>query len=148
MGNSIHHSMIIFNTLRKLNLCFLYTDVVIKHLISIIVAVFMRGYCGKTVDFQLCSDCHRTTIAHFLNNGKWDDNQLENILKNSVVSIIYNEALNSGKPIYVIVDDTIASKTKPSSKALHPIEDAYFHQSHFKEKTRLRTSGCFCNVIL
>ena len=31
-------------------------------------------------------------------------------------------------------DDTIASKTKPSSQALHPIEDAYFHQSHLKGK--------------
>ena len=27
-----------------------------------------------------------------------------------------------------------ASKTKPSSQALHPIEDAYFHQSHLKGK--------------
>ena len=32
------------------------------------------------------------------------------------------------------MDDTIASKTKPSSRALHPIEDAYFHQSHVKGK--------------
>ena len=32
------------------------------------------------------------------------------------------------------MDDTIASKTKPLSRALHPIEDAYFHQSHLKEK--------------
>ncbi len=30
------------------------------------------------------------------------------------------------------MDDTISSKTKPSSRALHPIEDAYFHQSHLK----------------
>ncbi len=134
MSNSIHHSVIIFNIFKKFNLCSLYTEVVIKHLISIIVAVFMRGYRGKTTDFQLCSNCHRTTISHFLNNGKWNDKQLEDTLKNSVVSIIYNEALNSGKPIYVIVDDTITSKTKPLSKALHPIEDAYFHQSHLKKK--------------
>ena len=43
------------------------------------------------------------------------------------------EALQSGKPVFCIVDDTISSKTKPSSKALHPIEDAYFHQSHLKK---------------
>ena len=30
--------------------------------------------------------------------------------------------------------DTISSKTKPSSKAKHPIEDAYFHFSHLKRK--------------
>ncbi|MFR8492214.1 MAG: hypothetical protein ACLVC1_00865 [Mediterraneibacter gnavus] len=40
----------------------------------------------------------------------------------------------TGKPVFCIVDDTIASKTKPSSQALHPIEDAYFHQSHLKGK--------------
>ena len=32
------------------------------------------------------------------------------------------------------MDDTIASKTKPSSQALHPIEEAYFHQSYLKGK--------------
>lgn len=38
------------------------------------------------------------------------------------------------KAFFCIVDDTTASKTKPSSQALHPIEDAYFHQSHLKGK--------------
>lgn len=48
--------------------------------------------------------------------------------------MIYEEARQSGKPVFCIVDDTISSKTKPSSRALHPIEDAYFHQSHLKGK--------------
>ena len=39
---------------------------------------------------------------------------------------------SSGQPIYCIVDDTIASHTRPSSQAVHPIEAAYFHQSHLK----------------
>ena len=59
---------------------------------------------------------------------------LENTLKSSVVEIIYSEAVRSGKPVFCIVDDTIASKTKPSSRALYPIGDAYFHQSHLKGK--------------
>ena len=78
--------------------------------------------------------CHRTTIAHFLNSGKWDDSLLSDTLKCSVIEIIYSEAARTGKPVFCIVDDTIASKTKPSSQALHPIEDAYFHQSHLKGK--------------
>lgn len=45
---------------------------------------------------------------------------------------IYGEAIRTGKPVFCIVDDTISSKTKPSSRALHPIGDAYFHQSHLK----------------
>lgn len=32
------------------------------------------------------------------------------------------------------MDDTISSKTKPLSRALHSIEDAFFHQPHLKKK--------------
>ena len=59
---------------------------------------------------------------------------LSDTLKRSVIEIIYSEAARTGKPVFCIVDDTIASKTKPSSQALYPIEDAYFHQSHLKGK--------------
>ena len=76
----------------------------------------------------------KTTIAHFLNSGKWEDSLLTDALKSSVIEIIYSEAFRTGKSVFCIVDDTIASKTKPSSQALHPIEDAYFHQSHLKGK--------------
>lgn len=58
---------------------------------------------------------------------KWDDSLLTDTLKRFAIEIIYSEALRTGKPVFCIVDDTIASKTKPSSRALHPIEDAYFH---------------------
>ena len=68
-------------------------------------------------------------IAHFLNSGKWDDSLLSDALKQSVIEIIYSEAARTGNPVFCIVDDTIASKTKPLSRALHLIEDAYFHQA-------------------
>ena len=73
-------------------------------------------------------------VIALLNKGKWDSDGLEKILKTAVIKIIYEEALRTGKPIYCFVDDTISSKTKPSSQAMHPIEDAYFHQSHLKKK--------------
>lgn len=92
------------------------------------------GYYGKTIDFEKCSPCHRTTVAHFLNKGKWDDARLEDILKSTIIQFIYKEAQRSGKLVFCIVDDIISSKTKPSLWTLHPIEDAYFHQSHLKGK--------------
>ena len=101
---------------------------------SILISIFISGYHGKTTDFAKNTSCHRTTIAHFLNSGKWDDSLLSDTLKCSVIEIIYSEAARTGKPVFCIVDDTIASKTTPSSRALHPIEDAYFHQSHLKGK--------------
>ena len=102
---------------------------------TILVSIFISGYHGKTTDFAKNSSYHRTTIAHFLNSGKWEDSLLIDALKSSIIEIIYSEALRTGKPVFCIVDDTIASKTKPSSQALHPIEDAYFHQSHLKGKS-------------
>jgi len=101
---------------------------------AILISVFSLGYHGKTMDFEKYSPCHRTTVAHFLNKGKWKDDKLEDILKHAVIQFIYEEARRSGEPVFCIVDDTISSKTKPSSRALHPIEDAYFHQSHLKGK--------------
>ena len=101
---------------------------------AILISVFSLGYHGKTIDFERYSPCHRTTVAHFLNKGKWNDDGLEGILKSTVIQFIYKEAQRTGKPVFCIVDDTISSKTRPSSRALYPIEDAYFHQSHLKGK--------------
>ena len=134
LANTIHHSSFIYNQFKKLNLCKFYSNRVINHLMSILISIFISGYHGKTTDFAKNSSCHRTTIAHFLNSGKWNDSLLSDTLKQSVIEIIYSEAARTGNPVFCIVDDTIASKTKPLSRALHPIEDAYFHQSHLKKK--------------
>ena len=129
-----YYTSFFYNQFKKLNLCKSYSNRIINHLMSILISIFLSGYHGKTTDFAKNSSCHRTTIAHFLNSGKWDDSLLSNTLKQSVIEIIYSEAARTRKPVFCIVDDTIASKTKPSSQALHPIEDAYFHQSHLKGK--------------
>lgn len=134
MGNSIHESSAIIDALRRYSFCKIIGHTALKHILSILIAVFRCGYKGKTVQFAQASSCHRTTIAHFLSRGKWDSEGLESLLKEEVIRIIYGEARKTGKPIYCFVDDTISSKTKPSSQALHPIEDAYFHQSHLKKK--------------
>ena len=134
MGNSVYDSATIFKCFLQIKLEQKYRRVILKHLMSILICVFTIGYHGKTVQMEKCSENHRTTIAYFLNHGKWDENILEQCVKAEVIRRIYGEAERTGKPIYCIVDDTIASKTKPSSRALHPIEDAYFHQSHLKKK--------------
>ena len=92
LTNTIHHSSFIYNYLKKLNLCKFYSNRVIKHLMSILISIFISGYHGKTTDFAKNSSCHRTTIAHFLNSGKWDDPLLSDTLKRSVIEIIYSEA--------------------------------------------------------
>ena len=118
LANTIHHSSFIYNQFKKLNLCKFYSNRVINHLMSILISIFISGYHGKTTDFAKNSSCHRTTIAHFLNSGKWNDSLLSDTLKQSVIEIIYSEAARTGNPVFYIVDDTIASKTKSLSRGI------------------------------
>lgn len=132
VANIIHHSNSIYNYFKTLKLGLFLSDVYLNHLMTIIVSVFLRGYRGKTVDFAEVSNQHRTTTAYFLNHGKWNDSALQDTLKNAIIQVIYQEAQHSGQPVFCIVDDTIASHTRPSSQTGHPIEATYFHQSHLK----------------
>lgn len=136
----------------KQNLYKVFSLTVLKHFYAILISCLSLGFKGKTVNFQTYSPCHRTTIAHFLNHGKWDDYALENIIKSTVIQTIYHESKRYQKPIYCIVDDTISSKIKPSSRALHPIEDAYLHYSHLKKKTDYGHQAIavmlYCNGIM
>ena len=147
IANGIHHFNKIYNYFKALKLGQFLSDVYLNHLMTIIVSVFHRGYRGKTIDFAQVSYYYRTTIAHFLNHGKWNDLALQDTLKRSVIQIIYQEAQCSGQLIFCIVDDKIASPTKPSSQALHPIEAAYFHQSHLKGRQDYGSGGV-CDALL
>ena len=112
IANSIYYSNTIYNYFKHLNLGLFLSDVYLRYLMSITSSVFQSDYSGKTIHFTQNSDYHRTTIAHFLNHGKWDSDKLQQILKQMVVEIIYEEARRSSKPIFCIVDDNIASHTK------------------------------------
>ena len=133
MKHSIRHSEEICNRLREKFTNFI-PEKYMRHIVSILIAFFCIGYRGKMVGIADHSDHHRTTISRFLRNEKWNDAPLAASMKALVISIIYEESSRSGKPILVIIDDTISSKTKPSSKAKHPIEAAYFHFSHLKKR--------------
>jgi len=116
----------------KYKFCENFSRIALGHIVTILIAVFSCAYKGKTTQFSMFSSCHRTTVAHFLNHGKWDSQGLDHTIRAVVINRIYREALRTGKPIFCFADDTVSSKTKPSSKALHPIQDAYCHYSHLK----------------
>ena len=67
MENSIYHSDLLYNCFIKLNLCRIFPQTTMKHIMAILISVFSLGYHGKTIDFEKYSPCHRTTVAHFLN---------------------------------------------------------------------------------
>ena len=130
---SVKQSGEICKALNELQIRTVLSDVYLEHLETIVHSVFMLGYKGKVVNTEFFREKHRTTVSHFLNNGKWNSLQFEKALKRQVIDRIYGEPRKSGEPVFCIVDDTIASHTKPSSQASCPIEAAYFHQSHLKK---------------
>jgi len=130
MLDSLHDSAAICKRFQELKLGMNFSYVHLKHLGEAVKAALTHGYRGKIVDIARHSNKSRTTISHFFNHSKWDKKQLQTILQEQVKKIIYTESQKTNKPIYCVVDDTIASHTKPSSQAEHPIEQAYWHQSH------------------
>ena len=131
---SVKQSEEICKTLNALRLGNFLSDVYLEHVKALTHSVFMLGYRGKIVNAEFFSEKHRTTVAHFLNNGRWDSLNFEKALKRQVIDRIYEESRKIGAPVFCIVDDTIASHTAPSSQAMHPIEAAYHHQSHLKKQ--------------
>lgn len=128
MNTSIHNSKTICNSLKKLSTTQKLSS--IAHIITIIITIFSFRYKGTTVNFERNRNNHRTTVAYFpIFSTKVNENSdgLATVLKQTVINIIYSESEKSGKPVFIIIDDTIASK-------LHSIENTYFHQSHPKRK--------------
>ena len=87
------------------------SDVYMEHIMAIIHSVFMPGYHGKIANTKYFSEKHRTSVAHFLNDGKWDSLEVERSFRKQVVDTVYHESRKSGQPVFCIVDDTIASHT-------------------------------------
>ena len=85
MGHSIYDSKVIFNSISKLGIEKVFRRLVLRHIMSILIAVLIPGYKGKTTHMSAESERHRTTIAHFLNRGKWDDDALERAIKQYVI---------------------------------------------------------------
>ena len=91
------------------------------YVVSIMVSMFQAGYYGKTVYMKICSDKHITSISHFLRSESTCDEALASSMKHNTIKLIYDECKASGCSIFFIVNDTIYSKTIPSSKVRNPI---------------------------
>lgn len=132
MEHSILYVAELVKALEKISEFNEYTNCVRKNILRIVESCFYDGYSGKTVDFSRIGDRHRTSLGHFLNKGKWDSLALEKGLRKSVAEQVYQHSKETGLPIMCIIDDTISSKTRPSSRAEHPMEGTSNHMSHLK----------------
>jgi len=131
----ISHELSLYKFFKQLNFDLYLTKPQLKHLESIMNAMISKGFNGKVSDIaELAPARHRTSITRFLSSDSWNEKLLERALKAYIVELIWARARETKQPIYFIIDDTISEKTKPSSKAINPIEKCSFHNSHLKGK--------------
>lgn len=94
-----------------LNLHLYFSKPQIRHMQAFIVAMMLKGFCGKMTDVaELSLHAHRTCIGRFLDSGSWEEKYLEKAVKKHVLNVIWEAARQTGKPIYIIFDDTICEK--------------------------------------
>lgn len=111
---------------------FYFSKPVLRHFTHFIDGMSSIGFTGKLTEIHAFShhQKHRTTLGHFLKNSPWNETYL---LRQSQQYVRQNIAEN--EPIFHLLDDTIAKKTKPSSRAAHPTESCGYHFSHTDGKS-------------
>lgn len=134
MKYNITQNEIIYKFMSDLNLYSMYSSVPAQHIEDFLCASVQTEFCGKVVEMAYHSHYHRTTIAHFLNNGCWDESRIDSRIKSTVEKIMLHKNQESNSPIFFSIDDTVCCKRKPSSQAKAPIESASFHHSHLLGK--------------
>ena len=87
----------ICKSLNQLRFKKILSDVYMEHIMAIIHSVFMPGYHGKIANTKYFSEKHRTSVAHFLNDGKWDSLEVERSFRKQVVDTVYHESRKSGQ---------------------------------------------------
>ena len=135
MDRLAHHQEI-YNTLSSLGLKLYYSKSVMNHLVHIIDGMLTKGCSGTLTDLHQLSyhPKHRTTLSHFLHKGVWDENRLLQAAQQSVCKQIHRLAKQTNEPVFLMIDDTICQKTKPSLQAKSPIEGCDHHFSHTEGK--------------
>lgn len=126
----------IYQFLIGLNFSLFFTKPNFIHILEFMTAAVQKGYRGTISDLATLSlsACHRTSLGKFLSQGKWNHAFMWQAIKKSVLSLIFKLSKDTQEPFFVIFDDTIVEKTKPSLQAIRPIEAAGFHHSHLKRK--------------
>ena len=127
MDSIISDSNSIFKFLKQLDLDLFLSKPQLNHLNHFLNVMIQETYQGK---ISAVKHCHRTSFGRFLNDSPWDEEAINQVFQEHVLSCIYNRSHQTKQPIYVIVDDTTCVKTKPSSQVIHPIQGCDWHFSH------------------
>lgn len=130
----IPENSMICNFIKATNFGGKYRQIVMNKIIAILTAMAIKGFTAKMTDIAEVAQCHRTDVSYFLSKSPWDDEPIKAMIKSESFKYIEQLSAETGAPIFVSHDDTVNCKTKPSSKALRPIQGAAFHHSHLLGK--------------
>lgn len=130
--NSLTHHQQIDKGFQEWNLPLYFSKPVLRHLLYAVDGMSSIGFSGKLTEIHSSSHHpkHRTTLGHFLKHSPWEESFLLQQMKQQV-----HQKLRKDDPTFLIIDDTISKKTKPSSQALSPTEACGFHFSHTEGKS-------------
>lgn len=135
--NRLPYQEKINNELYQWNLPFYYSKSVVSHLVSFIDGMLHVGFTGKLSEIHSFSynQKHRTTLGYFLKRSPWNEEFLQRLLRKNIDTKIKSSSQESTKPTFLLLDDTVNKKTKPSSQAKSPMESTGFHFSHTNGKS-------------
>ncbi|MEK5040698.1 IS701 family transposase [Sporosarcina sp. FSL K6-3457] len=130
--SSLSHHQQIEEGFQTWNLPFYFSKPVVRHLLHFIDGMSSIGFTGKLTEIHALSHHakHRTTLGHFLQHSPWNESFL---LRQSKKHVLRN--MKKDEPTFLLLDDTISQKTKPSSQATSPIQATGFHFSHTDGKS-------------
>ena len=134
--NNIPYAKSINNFIIEIRIALYLTLPQFKHICAFVFGAVGRGCNGKVsrITENCYSSRHRTSVGNFLSNSPWNEDYILRALQKFALKKIWQLSKDTGKPIYVIIDDTVCKKTKPSSRAKNPIEKCQFHYSHLESK--------------
>lgn len=116
----------------RLLVCFFKS--VLNHLIHFLDGMLSKGFTGTLTDIHRESlyNRDRRSLSYFLSHAKWNEHYLMRIVRQTVYKQVQMNARLCSSPIFVILDDTVCEKTKPSSQASFSIQGTSYHHSHLK----------------
>ena len=129
--NSLSYYNEIYNILVKLNCKFYYPESKLNNITDFVCAFLCGGFDGKLshIAKHCHSNKHRTSYGHFLNSNSFKDEYLKKIIQNEALVSMKHSSVS-----YIVIDDTVCTKSKPSSQAVNPTESAQYHFSHKEHK--------------
>ncbi|MBO2943645.1 transposase [Paenibacillus sp. F411] len=112
-----------------------FTKPALRHIHHFVDGMLSAGFTGTLTDIHRESlhERDRRTLSHFLSHGNWNRSFLQRITQRVAFQEINKTARQDQSPIFVILDDTLCEKTKPSSQAVDTIQGASFQYSHLKD---------------